>query len=223
MHQKKSKKIFIYIILFLIIGTFTHKDLENINFNRQIKINISGLDKENNFKLLDKLNFLKLSSLLFLNKHKIIEVMDSNDLIEKYSVFKKYPSTLKIKIDQTKFLAQMQINNNNFLLGSNGRFIKTNTLKEDLPFIFGNFNKEKFFQLKKAIDETDFDYNNVRNLFFFKSGRWDIETNNGLLIKLPEKEIKNSLVLFLNFYAKKGDKKINKIDLRQLNQIITNE
>ncbi len=223
MHQKKSKKIFIYIILFLIIGTLTHRDLENINLNREIKINVTGLDKENNFKLLDRINFLKLSSLLFLNKHKIIEVMDSNDLIEKYSIFKKYPSTLQIKIDQTKFLAQTQINNKNFLLGSNGRLIKINTLKEDLPFIFGNFDKEKFFQLKSAIDETDFDYNNIKNLFFFKSGRWDIETNNGLLIKLPEKEIKNSLILFLNFYAKKGDKKINEIDLRQLNQIIINE
>ena len=139
-------------------------------FHKKIKNNTAF----QNFTKNGPLAFLPISdletsivySLKSINKKSASEM---NDLIEKYSVFKKYPSTLKIKIDQTKFLAQMQINNNNFLLGSNGRFIKTNTLKEDLPFIFGNFNKEKFFQLKKAIDETDFDYNNVRNLFFFKS------------------------------------------------------
>ena len=34
--------------------------------------------------------------------------MNSNNLVENYSVFKIYPSTLNIIVDQTKFLAQIK-------------------------------------------------------------------------------------------------------------------
>jgi len=223
MHQRKSKKILVYIILFLTIGTLNHKDFTEISLKKTIKFNVSGLDKKNNFTLTNNLNFLKLSSLFFLDKKEIVEIIKSNNLVESYTVFKMYPSTLNIKITQTKFLAQTQRNNETFLLGSNGRLIKISNLKKNLPFIFGNFNNENFFQLKKAIDETEFNYNEIKNLFFFKSGRWDIETNNGLLIKLPRYEIKKSLKLFTNFYAQNKNKKINNFDLRQRNQIIINE
>ena len=223
MHQKKSKKIFIYIILFLSIGTLNHKNLNNIYLNKSIKINVSGLDDKNNFAIKNNLDFLNLSSLFFLKKHEINEIVSTNNLVERYSISKVYPATLNIEIDQTKFLAQTQINNKNFLLGSNGRLIKINNLKKDLPFIYGNFNNQNFFQLKTAIDQTEFEYTDIKNLFFYKSGRWDIETNDGLIIKLPQNEIKSSLEIFLNFFTRKESKDIYKIDLRQKNQIIINE
>tara|TARA_B100000900_G_C20551276_1_gene704825 strand:+ start:508 stop:1179 length:672 start_codon:yes stop_codon:yes gene_type:complete len=223
MYQKKSKKIFIYIILFLSIGTLNHKDLNDIYSKKSIKINVSGLDDKNNFAIKNNLDFLNLSSLFFLKKHEINEIVSTNNLVERYSISKVYPATLNIEIDQTKFLAQTQINNKNFLLGSNGRLIKINNLKKDLPFIYGNFNNQNFFQLKTAIDQTEFEYTDIKNLFFYKSGRWDIETNDGLIIKLPQNEIKSSLEIFLNFFTRKESKDIYKIDLRQKNQIIINE
>ena len=223
MHQRKSKKILVYTILFLIIGTLNHKNFTDFNFKKKIKINVSGLDEKNNFILKKNLNFLNHNSLFFLKKDQIIEIIKSNKLVESYSVSKIYPSTLNVKISQTNFLAQTQLNKEIFLLGSNGQLIKKNDLKKDLPFVFGNYNNKNFFQLKKAIDETEFDYNEIKNLFFFKSGRWDIETNSGLLIKLPKYKIKESLKLFLNFYAKNKEKRIKNFDLRQANQIIIDE
>ena len=124
-----------------------HKDLNNAYLKKSIKINVSGLDDKNNFAIKNNLDFLNLSSLFFLKKHKINEIVSTNNLVERYSISKVYPSTLNIEIDQTKFLAQTQINNKNFLLGSNGRLIKINDLKKDLPFIYGNFDNQNFFQL----------------------------------------------------------------------------
>ena len=92
----------------------------------------------------------------------------------------------------------------------------------NLPFIFGNFEIENFFNLKKAIDETMLDYNEVKNFYSFKSGRWDIETKNGLIIKLPKDNLKRTLELYLIFISENEGKKINTIDLRQSNQIIIN-
>ena len=222
MQQQKSKKILLYIFLFLIIGSINNKNFDDLEFTKIKEISVSGLDDQNNYKMKDNLDFLKIENLFFLNKNKIIEKIDSNNLIEKYSVFKKYPSTVDVKIDKTNFLAQFKKGNEIFFLCSNGKIIKTIVYKQDIPFIFGNFKNENFFQLKKAIDNSNFDYQKIKNLFFFTSGRWDIEINDGLLIKLPKNNLEKKFNLLINFLDETKDEKINKIDLRQHNQIIIN-
>ena len=222
MLQKKSKKIFTYLFIFLIIGTLTNKNLKNTNFTKISKITVSGLDNKNNFELLNSLNYLKVSNLFFIDQHKIERIVKANNLVEKYSISKKYPSTLDIKINRTIFLAQFQRNNIQFFLGSNGKFIKGENTTKNVPYIFGNFKIQNFFELKNAIDETNFNYDEIKNLFFFKSGRWDIETKNGIVIKLPKERIKHSLQVFVNILSKDQQILINNVDFRQHNQIIIN-
>ena len=223
MQKQKNKKIWIYFFLFLAIGSLNNKNFKEFNFKNIDKIRITGLEGNNKFELLENLDFLKINNLFFLNKENIIEIIRSNDLVENYSVFKTYPSTLKIKIDKTKFLAKVKKKGKSYFLGSNGRLIAAEDIGQEIPFIFGNFENKNFFELKKAIDQSNFDYSEIKNLFFFKSGRWDIETNSGLLIKLPKNNIKKSLDLFFMFLIENNDKTIKQIDLRQLNQIIVNE
>ena len=222
MLQKKSKKIFTYLFVFLIIGTLTNKNLKNINFTKISKITVSGLDNKNNFELLNSLNYLKVSNLFFIDQHKIERIVKANNLVEKYSISKKYPSALDIKINRAIFLAQFKKKNTHFFLGSNGKFIKDESTTQNLPYIFGDFKIQNFFELKNAIDETNFNYDEVKNLFFFKSGRWDIETKNGILIKLPKERIKHSLRVFVDILSKDQEILINKVDFRQHNQIIIN-
>ena len=223
MLQKKSKKIFTYILVFLIIGTLSNKNLNKKNFTKINKITVSGLDNKNNFELSKSLNYLKVSNLFFIDRHKIERIVKANNLVEKYSISKKYPSTLDIKINRTIILAQFKKKNIHFFLGSNGKFIKGENNLQNIPYIFGDFKIKNFFELKNAIDETNFNYNEVKNLFFFKSGRWDIETKNGIVIKLPKEKIKNSLQVFVDILSKDQQISIKNVDLRQHNQIIINE
>ena len=160
--------------------------------------------------------------MIFLDKSQIIKIISSNTLVEKFFVFKKYPSTLNIEIKKTEFLAQTKKENKNFFLGSNGKLTKTVNFRSDIPYIFGEFKNKDFFELKEAIDETKFKYNQIKKLFFYKSGRWAIEMNNGLLIKLPRKGIKESLKLLTIFLDHNKKKKIKEVDLRQNKQIIIN-
>ena len=222
MPQQKSRKILFYLFLFLIIGTSNNKNFNNIDLAKISKINVIGLDEENNLELIKNLNFIRIDNLFFLDKEKIKKIISSNALIEKYSVFKKYPSTLNIEINKTEFLAQLEKDGNIFFLGSNGKFIKASNIKKDIPFIFGSFKRKKFFELRKAIDETNFDYKEIENLFFFKSGRWDIQTHTGILIKLPKKNLKNSLDLSFSILNDNSFKKIEILDIRQSNQVIIN-
>ena len=211
------------LFIFLIIGTLTNKNLKNTNFTKISKITVSGLDNKNNFELLNSLNYLKVSNLFFIDQHKIERIVKANNLVEKYSISKKYPSTLDVKINRAIFLAQFKKKNIHFFLGSNGKFIKGENTTQNLPYIFGDFKIQNFFELKNAIDETNFNYDEVKNLFFFKSGRWDIETKNGIVIKLPKERIKYSLQVFVDILSKDQLISINNVDLRQHNQIIINE
>ena len=105
MPQKKSKKILIYIFLFLIIGTFNNKNLNKIDVPLINEITVVGLDKKSIKELSDNLNFLRVNNVFFLNKSNISKIISSNNLVENFSVFKGYPSSLYVKIVKTKFLA----------------------------------------------------------------------------------------------------------------------
>lgn len=222
MHQSRNKKIILYLFLFIIIGTLNNKNLDKIDLMKINSINVSGLSENKNNELIYQLNFLKIGNIFFLKKNEITQIINSYNLVEEYSVFKKYPSTLDIHIKKTKFLAQLKKKDGNFLLGSNGKLIKTIEFQQEIPFIFGDFENEHFFSLKEAINQANFEYSQIKNLFFFKSGRWDIETNNGLMIKLPKDKVYLSLKMMINFLQQNSEKKIKEIDLRQNNQIIIN-
>ena len=71
MHQQKSKKIIIYLFLFIIIGSLNNKNLMNFKFTKINEISIEGLDEISTQKLIKNLNFLQLNNLFFLKKKRI--------------------------------------------------------------------------------------------------------------------------------------------------------
>ena len=220
MHQSKSKKILIYFFLFLIIGTLNNKNLTNLNFPTLNNIIVSGLDEKDNLELINKLNFLKVDNLFFLNKSKINEIIDSNNFVEKFSIYKIYPSSIEIEIEKTRLLIKTD---NNYYLGSNGKFMKINDQINDIPTIFGNFDVSEFFLLKDIIEKSNFKFENIDKLYFLPSKRWDIETKNGILIKLPKERLIESFKLLDVLFLKKDNKNFKTIDLRQNKQIVINE
>ena len=222
MLQQINKKIIFYISLVIILGTFNNKNLKNFDLPKINMVNIEGIEFNDN-EYLKIMNLIKFNNLLSIQKSQIKEILNSNNLIEEYEVFKKYPSSLEIKIEKTNFLASTNINGKNYLVGSNGKFINTKDYSQNLPFIFGNFETEKFLEFKNIILQTDFKYNNIKNFYYFPSGRWDIEMISGVLIKLPITGIKESLNLSINLLEDKEFSNIKILDIRQKNQIVIND
>ena len=222
MLQQINKKIIFYISLVIILSTFNNKNLKNFDLPKINIVNIEGIELNNN-EFLKITNLIKLNNLLSIQKSQIKEILNSNNLIEEYEVFKRYPSSLEIKIEKTNFLASTNINGKNYLVGSNGKFINTKDYSQNLPFIFGNFETEKFLEFKKIILQTDFKYNNIKNFYYFPSGRWDIEMISGVLIKLPISGIKQSLNLSIDLLDNIEFSNIKILDIRQKNQIVIND
>ena len=222
MLQQINKKIIFYISLVIILGTFNNKNLKNFDLPKINMVNIEGIEFNDN-EYLKIMNLIKLNNLLSIQKSQIKEILNSNNLIEEYEVFKKYPSSIEIKIEKTNFLASTNINGKNYLVGSNGKFINTKDYSKNLPFIFGNFETEKFLEFKNIILQTNFKYNNIKNFYYFPSGRWDIEMISGVLIKLPITGIKESLNLSIDLLDNIEFSNIKILDMRQKNQIVIND
>ena len=77
--------------------------------------------------------------------------------------------------------------------------------------------------MKQIIDKSKLKYTDIKNIYFFDSKRWDIELRNGLLIKLPEKELLESLNLSIELILSKNFKNIGIIDTRVSNQVILSD
>ena len=222
MHQSidKKKKIILYLLLLFILSTTSGKFIENQKIYPYTidQINIEGLSSANNSKISSELNNLFHKNILLISKEEIERVMSKYDIIEEYIVKKIYPSTINIKIKPTKFVARLS--NNDQLIGANGKFIDNKENNEILPYIFGEFSSIDFLNLKNDIMESRFIFTKFKTLYFFPSKRWDILTNDGVLIKLPHGKISESLNLAYKIIISNDFKNKKLIDLRMSNHLI---
>ena len=223
MHQRKGKKILIYLFLLIIVGSINNISLNSLKFEQIKNFKIIGLDDIDNLILLEEIKNLELGNIFFIDHNDIKNKISSNNLVEKYSIFKRYPFSLEVKIDKTNFLAKISNNGKIFLVGSNGKLIKNDYLNDQLPFIFGIPKTKDFLNFKKIIDESKFSYNEIKNLYFFSTKRWDLELKKDILIKLPNNSTKESLNLIFEFLYDDNFKDIKIIDARIKNQIILND
>ena len=225
----RKGKLFFYLILFILLSTQITKN-QNIIKHSTAKVNyieVIGMSYENNLKVSESLNSLLFQNIFFINKSDFHNILKENNLIESFYIKKFYPNEIKINIKQADLLAMTNQNGKKFYIGSNGKLISIDKIKnfnKKLPFVFSKSNYNEFVKLKKIIDKSKFQFEEIESFYYFPSNRWDFKTNEGMLIKLPEKNILESLQL-ANLIKTNVQFKNNKIiDLRISNRIIaTNE
>jgi len=223
MQNRKSKIILIYFFLLLLVGSINNINLNNLKFNEIKDIKIIGLSNHHNSILLEEIQSLNLKNIFVVSREKLVKQINKNSLVEKYEISKNYPSSLNISIEKTKFLAKINNNGKIFVVGSNGKLSKNDSSMNQLPFIFGNPEINEFINFKKNIDQSKFSYDEIKNLYFFSSRRWDLELHNDIIIKLPKNELKDTLNLVYDFLYNNDFRDIKIIDARIKNQIILND
>jgi cell division protein FtsQ len=223
MQQRKSKKILIYFFLLLVVGSINNVNFNGLKLKGISNTNIIGLDIKDKLILLKQIKNFNLNNIFSISKSDLINEIESNTLVEKYFIFKRYPSSLNIKIEKTKFLAKINKNGQIFYLGSNGKFTKNDISNNQLPFIFGNPEVIDFFNIKEIIDKSKISYTKIKNLYFFPSKRWDLELRNNTIIKLPNDNTNLALNLAIEFLYDNEFKGNKIIDARIENQIILDD
>ena len=192
----QKNKFFLLIFLFTILTTYNfNEQKQNLSIIFPIKKII--IDEVYTFdltKLKSELNFLRNTSLFFLKEKEIIKIIDKYDFISSIQLKKKYPDTLKIKISENMPVAIEVIKRKKFYLTKDGKKLKYRKLKvfENLPIIFGNHkNFSSFF---KDLEKNNFKIEDIKALYYFEVGRWDILLKNEKTIKLPEIDYQNILM-----------------------------
>ena len=222
MHQliDKKNKILTYLILLIILSTTSGKFVENQNsYSSTInQINIEGLSHANNSKIYNELNSLFYKNILLVGKEELQRVIGKYNIIQEYNIKKIYPSTINISIKPTQFVARLSSNDQ--LVGINGKLIEDKENNDILPYIFGEFNSQDFLDFKKNIAQSKFTFEKFKTLYFFPSNRWDILTNDDILIKLSQDNLSESLNLAYKIISSNDFKNKNLIDLRVNNYLI---
>src|SRR6056300_13845 len=224
MHQRTNRKIIIYLFLFTILASVNNFKYINLQLFSIYLINILCLNDFENLNLYKKITNYKKKNIFFIDNLEISKNINSNNLVEKFWVFKEYPSTININLIKTNFLGVTKINNIDYLIGSNGKLIKKrNDQAIDLPFIFGSVDANDFLILKEILDKSNFNVSKIENFYYFNSNRWDIKTKKGLVIRLPSEINVNLLNTVNQIIEDENFKNIKTLDFRQTNQIITYE
>ena len=224
MHQSKGKKnkIIIYLLFLFILSTTSAKFINDQNTisSSVSKINTTGLSERKNLEISNNLNNFLYESIFVISKDEIKKILEKHNIIQEFSIKKIYPSTLNIEIKPTKFIARV-FNNGQYLVGANGKLIEDKNNNELLPYIFGEFNSLDFLSFKQNIEKSIFSFSNLKTLYFFPSGRWDILTDKDILIKLPQEHIVASLNLSKKLIDNDNFKDNKFLDLRVKNNLVT--
>ena len=215
-----KKRLLISLSLLILLTT--------INLQHDVvisKFNVKKIIIENNLLLKDKdirnlLSPIYNKNLLFLENSEVKKVLMQNSLIESLSLKKKYPSTLKIKIFEKKPIAILFIKDKKFYLSEKIDLIEFKNLPnyKSLPHIFGNKDDFKIFY--QNLKKMNFPLNIIAKYTLYKTNRWDLETKNNEVIKLPHKNYIKSLESYLNLKSKNGFEKYKLFDYRISNQLI---
>ena len=223
LYLDKKIKIFFYLFLFFFLTTISNSKILEISKIYLVK-NIEVNNIDSNFKKIIEKNTSNIigQNIFFIKKKEIKNNFNRISFIETFDIKKKLPSTLIINIKETSLLAKININNKKYYLGSNGHIIENNliNLEKDIPNFFGDYKKEKFLDLLFHIKKNEFKLNNIKSFYYFPSDRWDLETKNGIKIKLPTKKLGHNILISKKIIKKNKDKNNYVIDLRIKDQVI---
>jgi cell division septal protein FtsQ len=220
--MKRSIKLYFLIFLFFIFSTYNTKYTKD-SFSIFFPIKIISI--ENNFatnlsELKSDLNFLKNTSLLFLNKEIFLTIINKHNFISNIQLKKKYPNTLKVIITEKVPVATQIIDRDKFYITKENekiRFIDL-AIYKNLPSIFGKY--KSFNIIYNNLKKNNFKINEIKAFYYFDVGRWDIALKNEKIIKLPER---NYLELLpkINLMLNNNDfSKYKVFDFRIKNQLI---
>ena len=215
-----KKRLVIASFLLILLSTISSEQSFVIS-----KFNLKKIKIENNF-LLKESDIKKLlipfydKNLIFLKNIEIQQALMQNSFIESFKIKKKYPSTLKIKIFEKRPIALLFDKKNKFYLSEKIDLIQFKDIPnyQNLPYIYGNKDDFKIFY--NNLKKINFPLDTIKKYILHETNRWDLETKNNKIIKLPSKNYIKSLKSYLNLKNKNGFGKYELFDYRIRNQLI---
>ena len=223
--DRKSKFIFIYILLFIFVNSIDNKNFHNKElFSNNLIFEVNGLSYVDNQKLKRDLININKDNIFKLDKNELSDRINENNLVFTFIAKKDYPNKIDIQITKANYFGKIYRNGKLYIIGSNGKLINLDSNQtKDLPYFYGNFNREEFLEFLNVINKVGLEIKDISSFYFFPSRRWDIKFKDGLLLKLPNNDLMKVLSQALLLMNNQNFRNLKLIDLRIKNKIITND
>ena len=222
MPQKKGNKLnfILYILLILALSSINNYNNKNIFIIKHVSVN--GFPDEKNKIVKNDVQTIFGKNIIFLEKNNFEKFINRNDTKD-LTVKKKYPNKLIIDLIPAIPMCIVKNKSDKIILGNNGKRLNIKVADNNLPIVQGTNNFSEILNVVNLLNLSKLDYHKIKNIIFFRSGRFDINLENAVVIKFPinyNLEIINYSNDLLNnkIFA---DSKI--IDLRIKNKIIKYE
>ena len=121
MHQSiNKKKIYFYLLILIFLSTIFNLNVINLlkNTNLVKSIEIEGISKKEQNLLRNELQIFFNKNIFFIEKNKIISVLNKFNFLKDFNIQKIFPSKLVITAEKTKFLGSTFINGKKFYIGN---------------------------------------------------------------------------------------------------------
>jgi cell division septal protein FtsQ len=215
-----KKRLVIALFLLILFTTFNSQQKFIISYFdlKTIEIENNLLLKDNDIKNL-LISFYN-KNLVLLNNNEVKKALMQNSLIESFKIKKKYPNTLTVKIFEKKPIAVLFDKKNKFYLSEKIDLIEFRNLPnyQTLPYVLGNKDDFKIFY--NNLKKINFPLNVVKKYTLYETDRWDLETKDNQVIKLPSKNYLKNLKNFLDLKSKNDFGKYKLFDYRISKQLI---
>ena len=224
MHLLKDKKykFIFYSLLVLFLTSTNNYNFISVNIFSVKHIYVSGLSNDKNKIINDQIKNIKGKNIFFLKKDYFMKLTNRND-IKYLSIKKNFPNVLLLNFIPAKPLCIIEIQDSKIILGDNGKKLDIKIKSNNVPTVLGSDNFSEVFRVINLLKLSKFEYKKVEKIIFFKSGRFDINLNNGVIIKFPIKYTKEIINYSHNLLNRKKFARSKIIDLRIKNKIIKYE
>ena len=140
-----------------------------------------------------------------------LAVVDFNNLLNKDDFLEYFYKIQHRGIDFSNYKVYFDRNNTVFF-GHHRLSILDVRSASNQPFEYENYSI--------IYNGEVYNFNELKEIYFFPSNRWDILTKDNVLIRLPEKDLLKSLNLAHKVMTDKQFKDNKLIDLRVINNLI---
>tara|TARA_A100001015_G_scaffold249151_1_gene286945 strand:+ start:1489 stop:2148 length:660 start_codon:yes stop_codon:yes gene_type:complete len=209
------------IVLLILFSTFISQDKFTINKFEIKEIKIENNEILEDQELIDIFSFLYSKNIIFLNSNELKKKIGQKSFIEKIEIKKIFPDKIVIKVFEKEPIAIItNQSQKKFYITKKIDLIEYRKILkyEKLPIV--ESNPENFKILFDDLIKINFPIDQILRYRHFEINRWDIELNDKIILKLPEKNYINSLIDFMNVKNKTNFEKYKIFDYRINNQLI---
>ena len=218
----KHFRFFIYFIIIIFLTSINNYNLYNKKIFNIDRVEVNGFSEKKNIMIKNEIKNILGKNIFLIKKNyfkKLFNRNDTKDLIIK----KVYPNKLIISFIPSKPICIILLKDRKIILGDNGKKLNIEKIEKKLPKVFGSEDFDNILKVVNMLKLSKLDYDEIDEIVFFKSGRFDINLKDKTLIKFPIRYTKETVNYSSYLLNDKRFVNSKVIDLRLENRMIKYE